>query len=366
MDTILYYIPHFLYLRLRIFPMTKKKLFVFPFFPIAAFFIASLACTEKKPLQREDHLLDFQSKKDVTIVVTDSGLGGLSILADAVQRIRQARAFRSVRFVFFNALFSNQGGYNSLRSKEEKIKIFDSALEKMASLYEPDLIIIGCNTLSVLSDETPFAQSTRIPVVGIVDAGVEMISSQLKLNPESIVLIFATQTTLEERKHKNGLIKKGFLPERIKEQACPELVSYIERGYDSEETEMLIYAYVDEALQKIRNQNSPLLVSLNCTHYGFSMELWKNAFENLGIIPLAYLDPNTTLNDFLLSPRLRGRFGNTETSVEVISMVEISEEQIGSIGGWLEPVSPSVSEALQNYTLNRTLFPWKKFILPSS
>lgn len=343
--------------------MTSKKAVYILFFA-AVLSAAHFSCTENKRLQREDNLASFLSKKDVTIVVTDSGLGGLSILADAVERMEQWRAFRSVRFVFFNALFSNEGGYNSLQSREEKIKIFDSSLKSMTALYEPDLIIIGCNTLSVLYDETPFSRITRTPVMGIVTSGVDLISSQMRSSPEAVALIFATQTTLEEGEYRQKLIQKGFLSERIKEQACPDLVPYIERGFDSPETEMLIFAYVDEALQKIRADRSSLIISLNCTHYGYSLELWKKAFASLGVKPLVFLNPNTTMNDFLFPPKIRGRFTDIDMTVEVVSMIEISNEKTASIGGWLERISPRTSYALKKYTLNKNLFPWKKFIQP--
>lgn len=344
--------------------MIRKKAAYILF--IAAVLSAShFSCTEKKRIQREDNLASFLLKKDVTIVVTDSGLGGLSILADAVERMEQWRTFRSVRFIFFNALFSNEGGFNSLQSREEKIKIFDSSLKSMAALYDPDLIIIGCNTLSVLYDKTPFSRLTRTPVVGIVTSGVDLISSRLRSRPEAVALIFATQTTLEEGEYRRKLVQKGFLPERIKEQACPDLVPYIERGFDSPETEMLIFAYVDEALQKIRTDRSSLIISLNCTHYGYSLELWKKAFESLGVKPLSFLNPNTTMNDFLFPPKIRGRFTDIDMEVEVVSMVDISSEKIASIGSWLERVSPRTSNALKTYTLNKNLFLWKKFIFPA-
>ncbi len=44
-------------------------------------------------------------KEQITIVVTDSGLGGLSVLADAAEKFRQYPVFREVELVFVNALF---------------------------------------------------------------------------------------------------------------------------------------------------------------------------------------------------------------------------------------------------------------------
>lgn len=322
------------------------------------------SCAGNKELSSLQAKLDrFFSKKEVTVAVTDSGLGGLSIVADASDRMKKSKIFRDVNFIFFNALFSNKGGYNSLKTREEKIRIFDSALVSLEKKYQPDLILIGCNTLSILYDDTPFSQETKIPVVGIVESGVEIIAKNLKASTDSKAIIFGTQTTVGEATHKKKLVKRGFLPERIVTQACPELVNYIERGYTSDETEMLIFAYVDEALQKVKNLQKPIYVSLNCTHYGYSLDSWKKAFLSLGVKPLSFLNPNSKMIDFLFQPQIQNRFKTTNISVDVVSMVEISEEKMDSIGFWLRKVSPKTAEALKNYDKRPDLFEWEKYVI---
>ena len=112
---------------------------------------------------QEEKLAKFFLKNEVTVAVTDSGLGGLSIMADAVERMRESKIFQKVNFIFFNALFSNKGGFNSLKTRKEKIQIFDSALKSLENNYNPDLILIGCNTLSVIYDDTSFSKETSTP-----------------------------------------------------------------------------------------------------------------------------------------------------------------------------------------------------------
>ena len=322
------------------------------------------SCPGKKRLSSPGEKLDnFFQKNEVTVAVTDSGLGGLSIMADTVERTRESKIFQKVNFVFFNALFSNEGGYNSLKTREEKIRIFDSALRSLEKNYNPDLILIGCNTLSVIYDDVSFSKKTSIPVVGIVEAGVNLISQSLKTHPDSRVIIFATQTTVSEETHKRKLEEKGVLSKRIILQACPDLVNYIEKGYASDETEMLISAYVDEALQKIQSHQSPLYVSLNCTHYGYSLDLWKKAFKSYEVKPLSFLNPNSRMIDFLFEPQRRNRFKSTEISVRAVSMVKIGKEKIDSIGKKLSEISPQTGEALFNYELKPSLFKWKKYVI---
>ncbi len=305
---------------------------------------------------------EFFQKDAVIIAVTDSGLGGLSIIAEAAERFSRAKVFKRVDLLFFNALFSSKGGYNSLKTREEKILVFDSALRSLEKNYHPDLILIGCNTLSALLPDTAFSRRETIPVVGIIDSGIELIEERLKAFPESKVLIFGTQTTVEEAAYQMRLEERDVLTERIISQACPELEIFIERGWASDETEMLISAYVDEALHKIKDSQQPIHVSLNCTHYGYALDSWKDAFESYGIKPLSFLNPNAKMIDFLFQPENRGRFEDTDMTVSAVSMVEISPDRIESIGSWLRKVSPQSEEALRTYGLVPDLFEWKKFV----
>lgn len=292
---------------------------------------------------------EFFKKDKVIIAVTDSGLGGLSIMAEAVRRMKEERVFQEVHFVFYNALFSPEGGYNALKTRQEKIDVFTSVLENLEKGYHPDLILIGCNTLSVLYPDTPFARKTRIPVIGIVAAGVELIAEGLRVHPGAKVILFATPTTIAEATHKEMLIARGFGEDRMLLQSCPELEMYIERDYADEETAMLISGFVDEAFGRIGTPPPPFYASLNCTHYGYSLPLWEKAFEEAAAKPLAILNPNFRMIDVLFPSQHRGRFERTTVAARVVSMVEISQEKRSSLGRWLERISPEVASALTQW-----------------
>jgi glutamate racemase len=304
----------------------------------------------------------FFQKERVTVAVTDSGLGGLSILAEAARRMKEAGLFESVDFVFFNALFSNEGGYNSLKTREEKIRVLDSALESLAGRFRPDVLLVGCNTLSVLYKDTRFSRRTDIPVFVIVDSGVKLIAQGLTEHPEASVLIFGTPTTISERTYPYELEKLGFAAERIRAQSCPELESFIENNPLGDETGMLISGDVSEAVEKLPSPPPPLLVSLNCTHYGYSLPLWEKAFAEAGIKPLAFLNPNSRMTDVLFNREYVGRFKKTEVRIRVVSMVELSRTKIESLAPWLERLSPETAGALRSYEHQPDLFEWQSLV----
>ena len=138
-------------------------------------------------------LADLLARDRITVVVTDSGLGGLAVVADAAEKFRHHAVFEAVDLVFVNALFREAGGYNSLPTREQKLEVFDSALRAMANRYQPDLILVACNTLSVLASDTAFAREGGVPVVGIVDMGVEQIADRLLADTGTVLAQLATE-----------------------------------------------------------------------------------------------------------------------------------------------------------------------------
>ncbi len=343
--------------------MTLRKTPCFSTFPLIFLITVILTWPAEAGWQDSGSRLDsFFQKGRVTIAVTDSGLGGLSVMAEAGRRMKESGIFERVDFIFFNALFSAGSGYNSLKTREEKIRVFDSALKSLEKRYRPDIILIGCNTLSVLYEDTPFSKGAKVPVIGIVEAGVELISRGLRDYPEASVIIFGTPTTISEGAYAKGLKNRGFAADRIHSQSCPELESFIERDYQGDETGMLIAGFVTEALQDIGSSPPPLLISLNCTHYGYALPLWNKAFEEAGIKPLAFLNPNSRMTNVLFDKNYMGRHKKTEVSAKVVSMVDISRSKVESLGGWLRDFSPEVADALGRYEYIPDLFEWEKFV----
>lgn len=298
----------------------------------------------------------FFSKDDVTILVTDSGLGGVSIAADMVEKLKTVKIFRKVRVVFFNSSFDNQSGYNKLKTNEEKIRIFNNALNSMQSNYRPDLILIGCNTLSVIYPETPFARSTTIPVIGIVETGVDFILEKLKNAPNAKIIIFATSTTITKGSHKKMLVQRGVKPENIIGISCADLADKIEDGHQSVETRDFVAHCVKEALSKLIDPDQPIIVSLNCTHYGYVLKFFEQEFEKNDIKPIAILNPNPRLAEFILQPEKFHRFKKTQVSIEVIAKVTIFPGVMKSIGELVATISPQTVQALQHYRRDENLF----------
>jgi len=326
---------------------------------VGAAAVIAVGCRPVLDRRPETGLKSLFARDAVTVAVTDSGLGGLSIMAEAAARLAAARSFRRVDLVFWNALFSNDSGYNSLPTREEKIRIFDSSLRALARTVKPDLILVGCNTLSVLLDDTPFVKETDIPVLGIVETGADMLAEALAAHPGAVGVLLGTPTTISSGEHRRMLIAAGIAGDRLISQPCPKLVGLIEADWKGADTAVKIDAFVGEAAARIADRRSPVYAALFCTHFGYSTALWERAFAGHGLTLAGIINPNSRWIGRLDPPEAKGRFPRTEIRTRVISMVDIPEGVRSSLGEWLGRVSPETAAALRDYELRPGLFEWK-------
>jgi len=297
-------------------------------------------------------------KDSITILITDSGLGGLSVCADVDRRMRKEGVYRKARLVFANALPESNRGYNKMATTAEKVEVFDAALTGMARWYAPDAILVACNTLSVLIPETRFARESPIPVLGIVETGVEMLYERLQSDPRATGIIFGTETTIGMGTHKRLLVGKGIDSSRLVTQACPNLAGKIEEAAGGEEVRSAIDGFVTQALARKPEQPGTIYAGLCCTHYGYSKGFFEEAFREKGVGDAVIVDPNARMGEVLFPPGAKRRVDHPEVRVEVVSRAVITPEETASIGGLVEPVSPATAEALRTYLLKKDLFPF--------
>jgi glutamate racemase len=292
--------------------------------------------------------------KEITVVITDSGLGGLSVMDDIAKKIKTSGCFKKVSLIFVNALFDVNTGYNSLKTREEKIKVFNNVLAGIDKRYHPDIILIACNTLSVIYNETEFVRKTKTPVIGIVESGVKIIHEKLQKDTSSKVIIFGTETTIEEDSHRKALLELNIAKERIVTKACPQLQSYIEQNPSGEETEMLISVYLNEAIEQLPEKSGTVYISLNCSHFGYSSDLWEKALNSTSVKSGGILDPNFIMGDILVEEKYRNRFSVTKISLLVVSKVELLNAR--SMVNVFQKKSPELANALINYEIIPDLF----------
>ena len=292
-----------------------------------------------------------------TIIITDSGLGGLSVLALLENKIRVCNLFNSPKLIFFNAYGGNNYGYNQIKDFNKKLRQFDYALTGMINKFNPNLIMIACNTLSVIYPLTETYKNSDISILGIVEFGLELFYNKLSENENSIIILYGTPTTISSDVYRQKLIEKGISENRIINQPCYNLESEIQKNPAGENVTRLIKHFTNEAVSDVlpeQIQGTKYFAALCCTHYGYSI----NAFEKVlseKFNKYEVLNPNKLMSDSveLMSNSPAQHISN---EVSVVSRVEIPIEQIQSIGELLKPASLKTYEALLNYQFIPDLF----------
>jgi len=307
------------------------------------------------------------------ILITDSGVGGLSVCAYAEKFVREHGYDEPVRLTFANAAPENDYGYNSMKTREEKIETFDRFLRNVTERFEPDMIYVACNTLSVLLPDTPYFQSASIPVKGIVTTGVDLLLHELKANPDSTAIIFGTQTTIDAGTYPRELERRGIASSRIITQACPGLADTISEDREGTKTRDEICSWVHKALERRIHVSTPVVACLACTHYGYRKELFAAAFAEAGI-DAKIINPNESATADIFPTRSQRSDGslpsgtegcqpsvlssqqNTEVPVHFITRYSIPPTTLETLSWFLADISPRTVAAMHNFEHAPDLF----------
>jgi len=292
----------------------------------------------------------------LSLLVTDSGLGGLAVVADLERRARASGRYRALDLLFASALPETGCGYNKMASRAAKLEVFDAALAGMLGLARADALVVACNTLSVLIPESRTLASVRLPVHGIVEVGVEAVAERLSADARSAVAIFATETTIDAGAHRDALQARGIDPERIVTVPCPGLASRIELEGASAGVAAEIGRFARAAVGACEGRPDRLVAALCCTHYGYCAAEFAAALLRAGAGAVEVVDPNRRLADRFFPPGESEPPGAGAVSLRVVSRALPLPEEIASIAALLEPLSPPTAAALRAYELRRDLF----------
>jgi len=291
-------------------------------------------------------------------LITDSGVGGLSVCAYAERFLRNHGTKGPTKLTYVNASPENDFGYNSMGSRGEKIESFNRFLNIVSERYTPDSIYIACNTLSVLYADTEFSKNEGIPVQGIVETGVNRLLRDLRRVPVSVAAIFGTDTTIAEQTHSRILQQHGIDETRIVSQACPSLADTISEDRQGLSVKKKVDKYVEESISKTKVSATRHLTYLACTHYGYRKGYFSKAFEEKGI-ETQVLNPNEFVIDDLFDKTWKklAKVGEkNDIEVEFVTRYRIPETALETIAFFLDDVSPKTVRAFTRYTYAPDLF----------
>lgn len=280
------------------------------------------------------------------IIIIDAGLGGLSIHAMIDKALKKKSVQAEIEFIFFNVMTKSGKLFNHMTSVE-RIKTFEIMLDKSIQ-FDPTVILIACNSLSVIYPMTRFSRQIKLPIVGIIDLGVKMILNNIKNQPNSNILIVGTPITIASKAHEEKLIGKGINKNRIICQACKDLQFEIQNG-DYEKVGKMILQYLEEAKRKIIHKSEPVFLVLGCTHYQFAKSIFKRIAKNVFESEVFILNPNEAMSKVIHLEK--EAYSNTPIKLthKVYSNMQITKEEIQNIGAAIQKDSLAVYQALKNY-----------------
>jgi len=300
-------------------------------------------------------IVSLFAKKHVTVLVTDSGLGGLSIFAEIAARLKSDPIFPDVSLIYYNAWPEQNRGYNSLKDMGERVRVFDRALVGMKR-YQPDIIMIACNTLSSLYDRTVFSRRETVPVIDIVRFGVDMVYERLSREANATAVILGTVITITSDIHRSRLIEKGISPDRLAVQQCDQLPTRIEKGPYSNAVVQLVDTFMGQAAEKLDSTQSEVFAALFCTHFGYAQGLIREKLEYLTGRRVSILDPNRRMAAYLFDISGGNRYDCAAVDLRVVSRIVWDQAKIDAISKIITAQSAETAHALINYEWIPDLF----------
>ena len=207
-----------------------------------------------------------------TIVVFDSGLGGLTVFREVVAARPDARFVYAADDAFFPY------------GRQDEGKLVARVLDVMAQLIEahqPDLVVIACNTASTLVLPQLRAKF-QVPFVGTVPA----IKPACSASNSKLVTVLGTEATVK-REYTRALIREfgnGCAVTLVGSPRLAELAEAELRGEPIVDAE--IVAEIAPCFVAAGPARTDTVV-LACTHYPLLLE----RFMRLAPWPVKYLDP---------------------------------------------------------------------------
>ncbi|OCG01005.1 glutamate racemase [Gilliamella sp. wkB195] len=248
-------------------------------------------------------------KKTPTVLVFDSGIGGLSIYNEIYNKIPYLRYI----YAFDNEMFP----YGD-KSSEFLIKRVSHIIDTIIESYSINLAVIACNTASTIC--LPSLRSKfSFPIVGVVPA----IKPASIITTNKCIGLLATKATIQ-RAYTSNLIKE-FAPDcNVKLLGLSELAYIAENklqgiAVDMQQLEMLMQPWLNLPV-------IPDTIVLGCTHYPFIKDELKLLFPNTTFIDSGNAIASRVYS--LLNERFDLKSVTTQPSTDNIVLSTLCNQQV--------------------------------------
>ncbi|MFP3014120.1 MAG: glutamate racemase [Arsenophonus sp.] len=215
----------------------------------------------KNKIQKEKY--NYLKTTKLTILIFDSGVGGLSIYRDVKELLPD------INYIY---CFDNECFPYGEKSAKLIIERIISFIEQVQKKYVLSIAIIACNTASTVSLPALRAHF-RFPIIGVVPA----IKTATKLTRNGIIALLATKATISGIYTRN-LIDRFGINCKIKMIALSELVELAEKKLHGQIISKEVLMQILKPFLKIKE--SPDTIVLGCTHFPLLSEELREVLVN--------------------------------------------------------------------------------------
>jgi len=213
----------------------------------------------------------------VNWLILDSGWGGLNFTAHLFRQIPDKN--NSVQLIFANVQPSETISYHRLPDEAARSAHLKSDLHELENLFQPERIIIACNTLSVLYSKSGISCGCRVQLNTEYNTGI-----LLQLQKEyGQALLLATPITASSGYYQQHCPGLDVL-------SMPGLAGAIEDYGDGTETELLIREGLRQQLAD--TDQRPGVIFLGCTHFGYVQHRFEHSTSESGLSPVPVINPD--------------------------------------------------------------------------
>ncbi len=200
------------------------------------------------------------------IGVFDSGVGGLTVYSSIDKHFPETDIYYlgdTARVPYGN------------KSKETIIRYSLECASYLFENFKIDTLVVACNTASSHALEV-LKNYLNIPVIGVVEPGVELA---LKTTKNGKIGVIGTYATVRSKSYERTIKEKDKHVE-VFQKPCPLFVPLVEEGMLEHPVTLML---IEEYLEELVDRGIDTLI-LGCTHYPLLKDSIRKVFPELKII----------------------------------------------------------------------------------
>jgi glutamate racemase len=190
---------------------------------------------------------------DQPIVVLDSGLGGLTVVAEL------RRQLPGEDIIYFGDTARLPYGSKSPQTVTDCVR----QIVRYMSRHQPKHVLLACNTASAVALATLRAEFPGRSISGVIEPGAKAAAMAAGSKDSPVIGVLATEATIRSRAYDRA-IQRRRTQARVLLRAAPLLAPMVEdgRGEDDPLARLAVRQYLEPMLAKGID-----VLLLGCTHY---------------------------------------------------------------------------------------------------